>query len=429
MLNRPYLSPPILLALLIVALSPATITASLNATGAARLDVAETDWPWWRGPTRDGHAAEQRVPVEWSEDNNIAWKTPIPGRGHGSPIVVGDRIYIATADEEKQTQSVICIDRTSGAKKWITQIHEGGWNGRIHKRNTQASSTLASDGKRVFANFMYQEQIWLTSLTLDGKIDWQKKASDYVSHWGYSTSPALYNNFVIVASDHKGGGNLAAFRRSNGERVWETPRPAIPNYASPVIYKLDGKDQLVLPGCEMIASYDPRNGKMLWSTPATTREVVGSAVADGDRVYGSGGYPKNETACVLADGSKELVWTNPIRVYAPSLLAFDGYLYTITDTGLAHCWDGATGELKWREKIGGNFSASPTLVGDTLYVSSEQGNTVVFKANPEQFELVAQNQLGNETWASPVICGNRIYLRVAHHDGESRKEMLYCIGE
>lgn len=408
--------------------SAAPSVATLQVPGAAGLEIANTDWPWWRGASRNGHAMAQNVPIQWNENENILWSAPIPGRGHGSPTVVGENIFLATADEKRKTQSVVCLDRTNGKQKWITQLHTGGWQGRIHQRNTQASSTVACDGERLFATFMHDEKIWLSALSLNGEILWQVKTGDYVSHWGYSSSPAIYESLVIVASDHKAGGNLSAFDRQTGKPVWNTSRPAIPNYASPAIFNIGGRDQIILPGCEMMASYHPRSGRMLWSAPVTTQETVGTAVADENRVYASGGYPKNETACVLADGSSELVWRNSIRVYAPSMLVANGYLYTMTDKGLAHCWNAETGQMMWREKVGGDFSASPVLVGDTLYVSSEQGKTVVFKANPDQFELLAENQLGDEVWASPVICNDRIYLRVAHHEEEGRQEVLYCLG-
>lgn len=402
--------------------------AGIDSPGTASMPLSDSDWPWWRGPDRNGHGKQQEVPLEWDETKNIVWKTPIPGRGHGSPSIVSDSIFIATADEQTQTQSVISFDRSTGNQEWITQVHANGWEGRIHKRNTQASTTVACDGEHVFAVFMYDEAIWLTALSLEGSILWQVQASDFVSHWGYSTSPVLYKDLIIVASDHKGGGNLSGFDRKTGVQVWNAERPAIPNYASPVIYNINGKDQLILPGCELMASYDPNTGREFWSMPATTREIVGSAVTDGKHVYASGGYPKNETVCIKADSSNEIVWSNPIRTYAPSMLIADGYLYSMTDTGLAHCWNATNGDLMWREKINGDFSASPTLIGDTIFVSSEQGKTIVFKANPERFELLAQNQLGNETWSSPVISDNCIYLRVAHTDDEQRNEFLYAIG-
>lgn len=412
-------------------LSIPTIATPIEAPGVEQYKITQNDWPWWRGPHRDGHAFNQNVPVEWSEDRNIAWKTPIPGRGHGSPIVIGDSIFLATADESSQTQFVLGYDRANGKRLWTSQVHQGDWQGRIHKRNTQASSTLASDGERLFSVFMRDAAIWLTALSLDGELLWQVKASDFVSHWGYSTSPVLYDDLIIVASDHKGGGNLTAFDRASGEKRWNVERPAIPNYASPVVYRIDGRDQLVLPGCELMASYDPKTGIELWKTEATTQETVGSAVAHKNLVFASGGYPKNETACVVADGSGKVLWTSPIRVYAPSMLVHDGYLYTVADTGLAHCWNAETGDLEWRDKVKGDFSSSLVRVGDNLYASSEQGTTYVLKASPEKFELIAQNQLGSEIWSTPAICGERIYLRVAHGEAEAetRQEYLYAIGQ
>ena len=403
--------------------------SSANTPGIEGIKIGKDDWPWWRGTNRNGHANAQEVPIKWSENQNIVWRAEIPGRGHASPVVIGERIFIATADEDSQTQHIICLDKATGQTRWSAQIHQGGWKGRIHDRNTQASSTVASDGKSVFATFMHDSHIWLTSLNLKGEIQWQKKASDFVSHWGYSTSPAIYKGFVIVGSDHKEGGNLTAFDRRTGELVWNVERPAIPNYASPVIYNLNGRDQLVLPGCDLMASYDPATGQEIWSIPATTRETVGSAVTDGKHVFASGGFPKNETSCITADGSNTIVWRSPIRVYAPSMIIVDGYLYAMTDKGLAHCWNASTGDLMWREKVGGEFSASPTLVNGNLFVPSEQGKMIVFKANPEKFELLAENQLGDESWSSLAISKDRLYLRVAHIEDECRSEALYCIAE
>ena len=291
--------------------------AAIQSPGAAGLPVNENDWPWWRGTQRNGHADSKSAPLTWGPDQNIAWKTEIPGRGHGTPTVVGNNIFLATALEEEKSQWVLCFDRKSGKNLWAKEVHRGGWEGRIHDRNTQASPTVACDGERLFAAFMYQEAIWVTALSLDGNQLWQKRVGDYVSHWGYSSSPAIYNSLVIVAADHKGGGKLAALDRETGASVWETPRPALPNYSSPMIYHLDGKDQLFLAGCDMMASYDPATGKAIWNTPGVTTEVVGSAVADDKRVYASGGYPKSITTGRLQrnglDGSDQDLCAIPSR--------------------------------------------------------------------------------------------------------------------
>jgi len=427
MLSQFRLSP--LIAATTLLASSCTQLAFSAAPGTDGLSLDTSDWPWWRGTQRDGIIDNQSLPLEWSETENVLWKAPIPGRGHGSPIIVGKRVFLATADEEKQSQYVICLDRDSGNTLWNKQIHLGGWQGRIHKRNTQASSTLASDGERVFSVFMHDAKIWITALDLDGNTLWQDVASDFASHWGYSTSPVLYDELVIVASDHKEGGGLTAYNRKTGKKVWNVSRPAIPNYATPVIYNIKGKDQLLVPGCDLICSYDPNTGRENWSIEATTRETIGSIVRNGNLLYASGGYPKHETVCITASDTPEIVWISPIRVYAPSLLAHGGYLYAVTDNGLAHCWDGKDGSLKWREKVGGSYSASPILVDGRIYVSNEQGETIVFTPNPKKFELLATNQLGNEIWASPVAANDRLFLRVAHTEGENRSESIYCIGE
>ena len=281
----------------------------------------------------------------------------------------------------------------------------------------------------MFTVFMHDAKIWITALDFEGNTLWQDVASDFASHWGYSTSPVLYNELVIVASDHKEGGNITAYNRKTGKKAWNVSRPAIPNYATPVVYNIDGKDQLLVPGCDLICSYDPNTGRENWSIEATTRETIGSIVRNGNLIYASGGYPKHETVCITASNTPEIVWISPIRVYAPSLLAHDGYLYAVTDNGLAHCWDGKDGSLKWREKAGGSYSASPVLVDERICVSNEQGDTIVFSPNPEKFELLATNQLGNEIWASPVVANDRLFLRVAHTEGENRSESIYCIGE
>ena len=427
MLSKLRLSP--LIAATALLASSCTQSVFSVAPGTDGLSLDTSDWPWWRGTQRDGIVTSQALPLEWSETDNVLWKAPIPGRGHGSPIIVGERVFLATADEEKERQDVICLDRISGKTLWNKQIHQGGWRGRIHKRNTQASSTLASDGERVFTVFMHDAKIWITALDFEGNTLWQDAASDFASHWGYSTSPVLYNELVIVASDHKEGGNLTAYNRKTGKKAWNVSRPAIPNYATPVVFNIDGKDQLLVPGCELICSYDPNTGRENWSIEATTRETIGSIVRNGNLLYASGGYPEHETVCITASNTPEIVWISPIRVYAPSLLAHDGYLYAVTDNGLAHCWDGKDGSLKWREKVGGSYSASPVLVDGRIYVSNEQGETIVFTPNPEKFELLATNQIGNEIWASPVVANDRLYLRVAHTEGENRSESIYCIGE
>lgn len=387
----------------------------------------EGDWPWWRGPNFNGVASNQAIVLEWSETKNILWKSPVPGRGHSSPIVVGPRVFLATADEERSIQSVLAYDRATGKELWRHDVHQGGApDSRLHKKNTQASSTLACDGERVYAVFCNDGNIWATALDLTGKQLWQKKVGAFVSHWGYSASPTIYRSSLIVATDHKGGGGLHALSLRSGELLWETARPKAPTYASPVVVHAAGKDQLVIAGAEQVISYDPTNGQQLWSVKGTSTECVSTVVAHGDFVFATGGFPNKETLCIRADSDAAVVWRAKVGEFVPSQLLHDGYLYSVLDSGVVVCHNAKTGEETWKDRLSSSaFSASPILVGDNILIPSETGKTHVLRANPKKLEIVAENLLGKQTFASPAACGGRLYLRVVE---ANRQEMLYCIG-
>ena len=226
----------------------------------------DTDWPWWRGKHRDGIASpEQDPPTSWSESENVLWRTAVPGRGHGSPTVLGDQVFLATADHKRQVQLVLCFGRDSGKLRWESVVHRGGFaNKSTRKENEKASlasSTLATDSERVFINFLNDNAVWTTALDLDGKVLWQQKISDYIVHQGYGSSPTVYGDLVIVSADNKGGGAVAGLDRNTGRIVWRRDRPEKPNYASPVILNAAGRDQLIFTGCDLVTSLDPLSGE------------------------------------------------------------------------------------------------------------------------------------------------------------------------
>lgn len=393
-----------------------------------RIAVSADDWPWWRGPQRNGEAnPNQDPPTEWSATKNIIWKAPVPGRGHSSPTVAGSRVFLAAADEERGAQSVVCYDRASGQQLWQAEVHGAGLM-RKHPKSTGASSTVACDGERVFINFANSGAVYVTALSLDGRQLWQTKICDYAIHQGYGASPAVYQSLVLAAADSVAGGVLVALDRKTGELVWKRDRPKEPNYTSPIILHVAGRDQLFLSGCNLFSSYDPLDGHTLWDVKASTTECVTSTVTDGTRVFCSGGYPKNHLAALLADGSGTIAWETKDRVYVPSLLVREGHLFGVLDAGVATCWASDTGKQVWKKRLGGEFSASPVLVGDRIYATNESGHTFIFRANPQEFEQVGENQLGEQTLASPVICGGRLYLHVVDQVDGKRQEMLYCVG-
>ena len=411
-----------------LALLPILFAAVLPFASPATAAIAATDWPAWRGPTRDGLAAPgQSLPIQWSETENVLWKVPLPGRGHSSPTVVGERIYLATADPVTKSQSVLCLDRKSGKLLWQSEVHAANAESGKHGNSSAASSTVACDGERLFINFLNAGAVHTSALDLTGKVLWQRKVCDFVAHQGFASSPVLHAALVLVAADHRGGGVIAALDQKTGAPVWSEARPKLPNYTTPAIVQAGGRTQMVLAGCNLLTSLDPLTGKKLWEVAGSTEECVVTMVTDGVRVFAGGGYPKNHTVAVLADGSGTVAWQNTARVYVPSMIVQAGHLYAVMDAGVAACWKSDTGEELWKERLGGDFFASPVRVDDRIYASNVSGKTFVFTATPKSFQLLAQNQLGEEAYASPVICGSRVYLRVATK-GTARQEFLYCIG-
>ena len=406
----------------------ACLLAPLPGSAADPVNVSVHDWPWWRGPNRDGIAsADQQPPLNWNKSKNLLWMVAVPGRGHASPTVCRDRIFLATADETLEVQSVLCYARQTGQLLWETKLHHGPLNPK-NKKASQASSTIASDGEQVYVNFLNDGAVYTTALDRDGSQLWQRKVTDYIPHQGYGSSPAIYGSLVIVTADNKGGGALVAFDRKTGKEVWRHARPKTPNYPSPMILRAAGRDQLFLSGCNLVSGFDPVTGAKLWETDGATTECVTSTVTDGRLIFTSGGYPDNHVSAVHADGSGSLEWRNRVRVYVPSMIVHQGYLYAITDAGIAMCWRCDTGKEVWKSRLRGTFSASPVMVGQRIYATNEAATTYVLKVSPSDCEVLAENQLGDEAFATPTICHNRIYLRVAKYQGQQRQEFLCCVG-
>ncbi len=420
-----FLAPIVLLA----AAEP--VPVPLAAEVVEPIHVDKTDWPWWRGTDLTGIAsADQHPPVKWSDTENVVWSAPVPGRSHGSPIVVGEQVVLTAADAERNVQSVLCFDRTTGKRLWETIVHEGGLDVKNNEKSSMASASAACDGKRYFVNFLNGDSVYMTALDRDGGKLWQTKLSNYINHQGFGSSPLLYKDLVIGVSDNKGGGAIVAMNRATGAIVWKKDRPAKPNYPSPVIFNVGGKDQLFLTGCDLVTSLNPLTGETFWEVEGATTECVTTTVTDGKHIYTSGGYPKNHVSAIVADdGSGKMAWENPTRSYVPSLLSRDGYLFAVMDAGIAMCWKSDTGKEVWKGRLGGTFSSSPVMVGDLIYASNEEGETYIFKASAEKLEIVATNKLGTSVFSTPAICGSRLYNRVAVDKDGKRQEFLFCIGE
>jgi len=431
---------------------PTLLTVWSSAEPAAaqplqKIDVAypglsaETDWPWWRGPSSMGHAAAaSKPPTSWSVTQNIVWKSPVPGRGHSSPTVVGNRVFLTTADEAEQVQAVVAFDRETGRPLWKTDVSRGGFP-KTHGKNTHATPTAACDGERLFVVFHHHNTLQAVALSLDGQVQWNQSLGTYHPQryeYGYAPSPVLYRDTVIVAAEFDGVSSIRALDRKTGRTVWTTPRPSNISFSTPLVYRIGARDLLLISGAGLVACYDPTDGKPQWAVEGTTAATCGTMVADGDVLFASGGYPKAETIAVRAanDGptaggstsSATTLWKNQAKCYEQSMIAVDGYLYAFTDNGVLYCFRGSDGAEMWRERLQGPVSASPIYAGGCIYWSNERGTTYVFRPNPQRLEAVAENVLGDESFASPAVGGDQLFLRVADSSSGKRQEYLMCLG-
>ncbi|NND98006.1 MAG: PQQ-binding-like beta-propeller repeat protein [Pirellulaceae bacterium] len=395
------------------------------------------EWPQWRGPSGDNHASENTaVPLRWdlASSSNIHWKIKLPGRGHSTPIVIDEGIFMTTSDPEAGTQAVVKVEGATGliVDQWV--IHRNTLPKQIHPNNSHASPSLAFDGERIFALFHTDDALWLTAMTTSGRQEWSKRVCAFkpsIFEFGYGASPIIEDGLVIIAAEYDGpDSGLYALNSRSGDQVWKVERPRNLNFASPIVADIAGQRQILLAGADMIVGYAPTTGKELWQVDASTEAICGTMVWDGRRAMVSGGNPRAGTWCVTADGSQRLVWENGVMCYEQSLLAIDNYVFAIADNGVAYCWRTADGKEMWKRRLfSGRISSSPLLVGQRIYVASEKGTVYVFRASPDRFEPLAENKTGDSIFATPVAVDNRIYLRTAVGSGKERQEYLIAIEE
>jgi len=390
------------------------------------------DWAQWRGPGHNNIAPQQEsVPKEWSESTNVRWKTNVPGRGHSSPVVVGDLVVLTSADERNQAQAVIAFDRRTGKQEWLTPISRGGFP-KIHIKNTHASPTIAFADGLFYATFCHHGKVEAVAVDTAGEVAWRKDVGPFrpkAYEYGYAASPTIYGNTLIVTGSCDTSAWMKALDLKTGRQRWQQKRPEVLNWASPIVADVAGRRQLLISGGYMIAGYNPDTGKEAWKAACLTMATCGTCVWTDGMVIASGGFPDPQTAAVAADGSGRVLWTNKVKCYEQSMLLHDDYLYALADNGVAYCWHAKSGKEQWKNRLSGPVSASPLLVGDNIYAANERGTMYVFKASPNGFQAVAKNQLGNESFATPAVADNVLYLRVAHGRRNQRQERLYAIAE
>ena len=401
------------------------------------------NWPNWRGPSGDGISLEKGIPVKWSPTENIAWRVAIPGKGHSSPVVWGNKVFLTTCLPEKEQRLLLCLDQRTGKKLWQKVVLNSPLE-TIHPLNSRASSTPATDGQHVFVTFMKADdrkipapnvgtqrlitpgKIIVAAYDLDGEQKWKINVGDFISAHGFNTCPVLFEDLVIINGDHDGDAYLVALERKTGRERWRIEREnKTRSYATPIIREIGGRTQMILSGSLCVASYDPHNGKRHWIVDGPTEQFVASMVYNGEYVFVTAGYPERHILAIRPDGSgnvtgTHVAWrTNRGAAYVPSPIFAGPYLLVVADSGIASCFNAKTGKRHWMERLPGGHSPSTVSADGLVYFTSDRGVTTIVRPG-KMFNVIARNELGEQISASPAISQGQIFLRTHQH--------LYCIG-
>lgn len=449
---------------------------ALSAFGEDRSNARDTFWPQWRGPQATGVSPHGNPPTEWSETKNIRWKVDLPGLGHATPIVWGDRVYVQTAIKtDKQAESggrakddrprrpgpngphgggpppggppripgmandapavpyrfaLLALDRRTGKVVWQKVLREEVPHEAGHPTGSPASASPVTDGTHIIAHFGSHG---LYGLDMDGNVLWEQDLGKMQTRRGFGegSSPALFGDTVVVVCDHEGQSFIAAFDKATGKRKWRVDRDEVTTWATPLILAANGKPQVVANGKNRIRAYDLGSGELIWQCGGLTSNPIPSPLNDNRYVYATSGFRGNALLAIAyanATGdvtdSATVAWSYDGKdtPYVPSPVLYDGSLYFLNSkNAVLACVDAATGKPHYAKKRLQDMEdvyASLVAAKGRVYVAGRDGKTAVVKHGKE-FKLLAMNALDESFSASPAIAGDELYLRGRSH--------LYCI--
>ena len=429
--------------LAIASLVPALVLMAAVAHGQ--------EWPSFRGPSGSGVATTARPPLRWNvaTSANVAWRTPIAGMGHSSPIVWGDRIYLTTAvsaaaasqqlvlgdvdragtdpakDVVPHEWRVLALDRASGKIVWSRTVHKGVPRVRRHVKASHASATPATNG-RVLVALLGSEGLF--AFDLNGKELWRKDlgilsvglADDPTYEWGPASSPVIHGNVVVVQNDRYRDSFVIAFDASSGKELWRSGRDELPAWTTPLVHSGGAAPTVVTNSPRFIRGHDLTTGRERWRVQDPNGEVkVSTPIAAGDLAIVTGGYPSaGRPIYAIRVGDGSLAWRQERgSPYTSTPLAHDGLLYIVTDNGILSAYQIADGTRVYQQRLpskAGGFSASPVLAGGRIYLASEDGEVFVVRAGPK-FELLATNDMNEVCMATPAFAGDLMLIRTKTH--------------
>jgi outer membrane protein assembly factor BamB len=392
--------------------------------GSAAPATSAPEWPQFRGPDGNGISPVNKVPLRWSAEENIAWKTEVPGAGWSSPVLVQDKIFLTSAvlgDEESATLNTLCLEQKTGRVLWNREVFrpEIGEAKRMHRKNTAASPTpIVADG-RIYVHFGH---LGTAALDIEGNILWKQEGLKYTPVHGTGGSPALVQGLLIFSADGREAPFVAALDAQTGELRWKTDRntPAKKNFSfsTPQLIEVNGQKQVVSPGSGFVAAYRPVDGSELWRVHyGEGYSVVPRPVFAHGLLYLSSGFDSAALYAIRPEGATgdatetHVAWTlKKGAPHTPSVLVVEDLLFCVSDAGIASCIEAKTGEVVWSERLSGNFSASPVYAGGRIYFQNETGSTFVVKPS-RQYELLATNEIGERTLASLAPSEGCLFIR------------------
>ena len=375
-------------------------------------------WSRWRGPSGQGMVAGTNYVDSWSSTTNVKWKVPVPGRGHSSPIVWRNTIFLTTATEGGAKLSMLAYRTTDGTLLWSTPVPSTRVEHTYHK-NSHASATPVTDGQRIYASFGTHG---LAAFDFSGKLVWHQKVGDINNYHGTAGSPVLYKDRLFIFQDHGGatGSFVAAFSAKTGDVLWKKERSAGVGWGTPIAIDAGDHDELIVSSQQRVYAYDPDTGAELWSVRGNTREVIPTPVVGHGLVFCSSGRA-GPTLAIKPGGKGDVTqthvaWTSPRgSPFVPSALVHGNLLYMINDMqSILTVVDARTGAAVYQDRLGEptreGFSSSPVAVGDKLFFTNDRGQTFVVQAGPT-FRLLRVNELNAQVLASPALVDGTWYWR------------------
>jgi len=389
--------------------------------------VQGENWPIFRGPRGDGTCLEKNVPMEWKVATGCLWKTAVPGIGHSSPVVWGDYLFTATALPGNQERVLLCFDRRTGKIVWQQPVLSAPLEQK-HEENSFASGTPSTDGESVYVAFLDQKEIAVAAYGFSGKQRWLVRPGSYASPHGFSCSPVLFKDKVIIVGDNRGESYVVALSKADGKTVWRTLRETSDiSYGTPLVREIAGRTQMIVAGNKSVTAFDPNDGSRIWFVKGPSDECVASTFYS-ERlglVFAGSSYPQRNMLAIKPDGTGDVtkthvVWKNMKNgSYVCSPIIEGEYLLTVNGEGLMSCLDPATGKPFWEEKME-KHHASPVSINGLVYFTDDNGLITVIKPGP-RFDRVAAYELGEKTYCSPAISDGQVFLR-----GE---KTLFCLGQ